>query len=159
MDGASKFVRGDAVAGLLILFINLIGGILIGILQHDLSFADAGRIYTLLTIGDGLVAQIPSLLLSTAAAIMVTRVSSSEDMGAQVNRQMFASPRALAVTASIMIAMGLVPGMPHFSFISLGLLDRQQAAQGQGRRGQGSSASAGPATGAACARGQGAGLG
>jgi flagellar biosynthesis protein FlhA len=122
MDGASKFVRGDAIAGLLILFINLIGGIAIGIFQHGLSFADAGRIYTLLTIGDGLVAQIPSLLLSTAAAIMVTRVSSSEDMGAQVNRQMFASPRALAVTAAVMIAMGLVPGMPHFSFISLGLV-------------------------------------
>jgi flagellar biosynthesis protein FlhA len=122
MDGASKFVRGDAIAGLLILFINLIGGIAIGIFQHSLSFADAGRIYTLLTIGDGLVAQIPSLLLSTAAAIMVTRVSSSEDMGAQVNRQMFASPRALAVTAAVMIAMGLVPGMPHFSFISLGLV-------------------------------------
>jgi flagellar biosynthesis protein FlhA len=122
MDGASKFVRGDAIAGLLILFINLIGGIAIGIFQHDLSFADAGRIYTLLTIGDGLVAQIPSLLLSTAAAIMVTRVSSSEDMGAQVNRQMFASPRALAVTAAVMIVMGLVPGMPHFSFISLGLV-------------------------------------
>lgn len=122
MDGASKFVRGDAIAGLLILFINLIGGVAIGIFQHDLSFADAGRIYTLLTIGDGLVAQIPSLLLSTAAAIMVTRVSSSEDMGAQVNRQMFASPRVLAVTAAIMITMGLVPGMPHFSFISLGLV-------------------------------------
>ena len=122
MDGASKFVRGDAIAGLLILFINLIGGIAIGMFQHDLSFADAGRIYTLLTIGDGLVAQIPSLLLSTAAAIMVTRVSTSEDMGAQVSRQMFASPRALAVSAAIMIAMGLVPGMPHFSFISLGLV-------------------------------------
>lgn len=122
MDGASKFVRGDAVAGLLILFINLIGGIAIGMLQHDLPFAEAGRIYTLLTIGDGLVAQIPSLLLSTAAAIMVTRVSTSEDMGAQVTRQMFASPRALAVAAAIMIAMGLVPGMPHFSFISLGLV-------------------------------------
>jgi flagellar biosynthesis protein FlhA len=121
MDGASKFVRGDAIAGLLILFINLIGGIAIGIFQHDLSFAEAGKVYTLLTIGDGLVAQIPSLLLSTASAIMVTRVSSSEDMGAQVNRQMFASPRALAVAAAIMIAMGLVPGMPHFSFISLGL--------------------------------------
>jgi len=122
MDGASKFVRGDAVAGLLILFINLIGGIAIGIFQHDLGFADAGKVYTLLTIGDGLVAQIPSLLLSTSAAIMVTRVSSSEDMGEQVTRQMFASPRALAVAAAIMIAMGLVPGMPHFSFISLGLL-------------------------------------
>lgn len=121
MDGASKFVRGDAIAGLLILFINLIGGIAIGIFQHDLPFSDAGKVYTLLTIGDGLVAQIPSLLLSTASAIMVTRVSSSEDMGAQVNRQMFASPRALAVAAVIMIAMGSVPGMPHFAFISLGL--------------------------------------
>ncbi len=122
MDGASKFVRGDAIAGLLILFINLIGGIAIGIFQHDLPFAEAGKVYTLLTIGDGLVAQIPSLLLSTAAAIMVTRVSSSEDMGAQVNRQMFASPRALAVTAAIMITMGMVPGMPHFFFIGLGLI-------------------------------------
>ena len=122
MDGASKFVRGDAIAGLLILFINLIGGIAIGVLQHSLPFAEAGKVYTLLTIGDGLVAQIPSLLLSTAAAVMVTRVSSSEDMGAQVNRQMFASPRALAVAAAIMIAMGLVPGMPHLSFISLGLV-------------------------------------
>jgi flagellar biosynthesis protein FlhA len=122
MDGASKFVRGDAIAGLLILFINLIGGIAIGVLQHQLAFADAGKVYTLLTIGDGLVAQIPSLLLSTAAAVMVTRVSTSEDMGAQVNRQMFASPRALAVAAAILIAMGLVPGMPHFSFISLGLV-------------------------------------
>lgn len=122
MDGASKFVRGDAVAGLLILFINLIGGIAIGVLQHGLPFAEAGKVYTLLTIGDGLVAQIPSLLLSTAAAVMVTRVSSAEDMGAQVNRQMFASPKALAVAAAILIAMGLVPGMPHFSFISLGLV-------------------------------------
>ncbi|MGQ7958414.1 flagellar biosynthesis protein FlhA [Pseudomonas sp. SP16.1] len=122
MDGASKFVRGDAIAGLLILFINLIGGIAIGVLQHSLAFADAGKVYTLLTIGDGLVAQIPSLLLSTAAAVMVTRVSTSEDMGSQVQRQMFASPRALAVAAAILIAMGLVPGMPHFSFISLGLL-------------------------------------
>ncbi|MDO9320761.1 MAG: flagellar biosynthesis protein FlhA [Pseudomonas sp.] len=121
MDGASKFVRGDAIAGLLILFINLIGGIAIGIFQHDLPFTEAAKVYTLLTIGDGLVAQIPSLLLSTAAAIMVTRVSSSEAMGEQVHRQMFASPRALAVAAAIMIAMGLVPGMPHFSFVSLGL--------------------------------------
>lgn len=122
MDGASKFVRGDAVAGLLILFINLIGGIAIGMLQHDLSFGDAGRIYALLTIGDGLVAQIPSLLLSTAAAIMVTRVSSSEDMGQQISRQMFASPKALLVSAAILIAMGLVPGMPHVSFLGLGLV-------------------------------------
>ena len=122
MDGASKFVRGDAIAGLLIMFVTLIGGMAIGMLQHGLSFADASKIYALLVIGDGLVAQIPSLLLSTAAAIMVTRVSSSEDMGQQVNRQMFASPRALAVASAILIAMGLVPGMPHMSFIGLGLI-------------------------------------
>ncbi|RMS64640.1 Flagellar biosynthesis protein FlhA [Pseudomonas syringae pv. aceris] len=122
MDGASKFVRGDAIAGLLILFINLIGGMLVGILQHNMTFADAGRVYTLLTIGDGLVAQMPSLLLSTAAAIMVTRASGSEEMGKLINRQMFASPKALAVSAAVMIVMGLVPGMPHFSFISLGLV-------------------------------------
>ncbi|MFJ4143557.1 flagellar biosynthesis protein FlhA [Pseudomonas sp. NPDC089734] len=122
MDGASKFVRGDAIAGLLILFINLIGGMLVGILQHNMTFADAGRVYTLLTIGDGLVAQLPSLLLSTAAAIMVTRASGSEEMGRMINRQMFTSHKALAVSAAIMIVMGLVPGMPHFAFISLGLV-------------------------------------
>ncbi len=122
MDGASKFVRGDAVAGLLILFINLIGGMLVGILQHGMTFGDAGKVYALLTIGDGLVAQLPSLLLSTAAAIMVTRASGSEEMGKLVGRQMFASHKALAVSAGIMIVMGLVPGMPHFSFISLGLV-------------------------------------
>ena len=122
MDGASKFVRGDAIAGLLILFINLIGGILVGMLQHNMTFADAGKIYTLLTIGDGLVAQLPSLLLSTAAAIMVTRASGSEEMGKMINRQMFTSWKALGVSGAIMIAMGLVPGMPHFSFLSLGLV-------------------------------------
>jgi len=122
MDGASKFVRGDAIAGLLILFINLIGGIAIGIAQHSMSFVDAGKVYALLTIGDGLVAQVPSLLLSTAAAVMVTRVTTSEDMGEQINRQMFTSPKALGVAAAILIAMGAVPGMPHMSFIGLGLL-------------------------------------
>ena len=122
MDGASKFVRGDAIAGLLILFINLIGGVLVGVLQHSMSFGDAAKVYALLTIGDGLVAQLPSLLLSTAAAIMVTRASGSEEMGKLVGRQMFASHKALAVSAGIMIVMGLVPGMPHFSFISLGLV-------------------------------------
>lgn len=122
MDGASKFVRGDAVAGLLILAINIIGGLAIGMAQHDLAFAEAGRIYVLLTIGDGLVAQIPSLLLSTSAAVMVTRVSTSEDMGDQVQRQMFASPKAMAIAAGILIVMGLIPGMPHFSFLSLGAL-------------------------------------
>nr|WP_283772028.1 MULTISPECIES: flagellar biosynthesis protein FlhA [Pseudomonas] len=122
MDGASKFVRGDAIAGLLILFINLIGGMAVGMFQHNMTFADAGKVYALLTIGDGLVAQLPSLLLSTAAAIMVTRASGSEDMGKQINRQMFDSPKALAVSAGLMIVMGLVPGMPHVAFLSLGLL-------------------------------------
>lgn len=119
MDGASKFVRGDAVAGLLILFINLIGGMAIGILQHGLTVADAGSTYALLTIGDGLVAQLPSLLLSTAAAIMVTRASGSEDMGRQISRQMFSSPKALGVSALLMAVMGMVPGMPHIAFLSL----------------------------------------
>lgn len=122
MDGASKFVRGDAVAGLLIMFVTLIGGMAIGMLQHGLAFNEAGRIYSLLIIGDGLVAQIPSLLLSVSAAIMVTRVSSSEDMGQQVNRQMFTSPKALAVAAVILVVMGMVPGMPHFSFVGLGVV-------------------------------------
>ena len=119
MDGASKFVRGDAVAGLLILFINLLGGMAVGIFQHGLTFAEAGKVYALLTIGDGLVAQLPSLLLSTAAAIMVTRASGSEEMGKQINRQMFGSPKALAVSAVLMLIMGAVPGMPHIAFISL----------------------------------------
>ncbi len=120
MDGASKFVRGDAVAGILILLINIIGGLIIGMAQHDLEFSAALRNYTLLTIGDGLVAQIPSLLLSTAAAIMVTRVTGSEDMAAQVMRQLFDDPRALAVAAGILVVLGLVPGMPHLVFLTLG---------------------------------------
>ena len=120
MDGASKFVRGDAIAGLMILFINITGGIAIGVLQHDLGFSQAFQTYALLTIGDGLVAQIPSLLLSTTAAIMVTRVTDAEEMGEQLGRQMFGSPKALAVTAGILITMGLVPGMPHLAFLSLG---------------------------------------
>ena len=122
MDGASKFVRGDAVAGILILIINLIGGLSIGMGQHDLEFADAVEKYSLLTIGDGLVAQIPSLLLSTAAAIMVTRVNSAEEMREQVVGQMFDSPKALGVSAALLIVMGLVPGMPHTAFIGLGLI-------------------------------------
>ena len=120
MDGASKFVRGDAVAGLMILFINIIGGVAIGTLQHNLGFAEAFKTYSLLTIGDGLVAQIPSLLLSTTAAIMVTRVTDSEDMGDQLTRQMFGTGRALGITAGVLIIMGLVPGMPHFAFLTMG---------------------------------------
>ena len=121
MDGASKFVRGDAVAGILILVINLLGGLGIGMVQHGLDFSLALQYYSLLTIGDGLVAQIPSLLLSTAAAVMVTRANSSEAMGAQVFRQMFASPRALTVAAAILFIMGIVPGMPHFAFLMLAM--------------------------------------
>lgn len=119
MDGASKFVRGDAIAGILILLINIIGGLSIGMVQHELELSQAMEVYSLLTIGDGLVAQIPGLLLSTSAAIMVTRVSSSKDMGEQVTSQMFASPKALGVTAAILGFMGIVPGMPHFAFLSL----------------------------------------
>ncbi len=122
MDGASKFVRGDAVAGILILVINILGGLGIGMLQHDLSFDLAARYYSLLTIGDGLVAQIPSLLLSTAAAIMVTRVNSSQDMGKQVISQLFGSPKALAVAAAILFIMGSLPGMPHVAFLSLAIV-------------------------------------
>ncbi|KAA0876625.1 flagellar biosynthesis protein FlhA [Nitrincola tapanii] len=140
MDGASKFVRGDAVAGILILVINLLGGLAIGMVQHDLDFDTAMRNYSLLTIGDGLVAQLPSLLLSTAAAVMVTRANSSEAMGSQVFSQMFASPRALMVAAAVIFIMGIVPGMPHFAFISLAaaaagagwmIYRRQQQAQQQ----------------------------
>lgn len=120
MDGASKFVRGDAVAGLLILVINIIGGLIIGMGQHDMSFSDAGRIYVLLTIGDGLVAQIPSLLLSLATAIIVTRVTTSESMAEQAKSQLN-NPLAFFVAAGILILLGLVPGMPHLMFLSLGM--------------------------------------
>ncbi len=120
MDGASKFVKGDAVAGLLILAINIIGGIVIGMMQHGLDFGVAVERYALLTIGDGLVAQIPSLLLSTSAAIMVTRVTSSQDMGGQILQQMFSAPKALAIAATILIILGLIPGMPHVAFLGLG---------------------------------------
>jgi len=119
MDGASKFVRGDAVAGILILFINIIGGFSVGVLQHDLSAAEAGHNYVLLTIGDGLVAQIPSLLLSTAAAIIVTRVSGTQDMGNEVVSQLFGNPKVLFVTGALIGIMGLVPGMPNLVFLAL----------------------------------------
>ena len=122
MDGASKFVRGDAVAGILVLLINIFGGLGVGVVQHDLAFKVALQNYTMLTIGDGLVAQIPSLLLSTAAAIMVTRVSSEHDMRTQVLSQMFHDPRALAVSAAVLGTLGLIPGMPHVVFLLLGAL-------------------------------------
>ncbi|MFT4607462.1 MAG: flagellar biosynthesis protein FlhA [Gammaproteobacteria bacterium] len=119
MDGASKFVRGDAIAGILILFINIIGGLLIGIFQHDLAVGVAMKNYTLLTIGDGLVAQIPSLVLSTATAIIVTRVSTAESMSSQVFSQMFSDPRALVVSAVIMGLIGVIPGMPNVAFLTI----------------------------------------
>jgi flagellar biosynthesis protein FlhA len=120
MDGASKFVRGDAVAAVLILFVNLIGGLVIGASQHGLSFSEAGTVYTILTVGDGLVAQVPALLLSTAAGVIVTRVTTAQDMGAEILRQMFADPRALAVTSGILCILGLIPGMPNVVFLLLG---------------------------------------
>ncbi|HDX8594381.1 flagellar biosynthesis protein FlhA [Aeromonas dhakensis] len=120
MDGASKFVKGDAVAGIMILFINILGGFIIGMVQHQLSFGEAAQIYTLLAIGDGLVAQIPSLLLSIAAAIIVTRQNTDQDMGTAVLGQLFDNPRALIISAGILLMMGSVPGMPHLAFLSLG---------------------------------------
>jgi flagellar biosynthesis protein FlhA len=119
MDGASKFVRGDAVAGLLILLINIVGGLIIGLTQHDLSFTEAGKIYVLLTIGDGLVAQIPSLLLSLATAIIVTRVTTAETMTNQAKNQL-GNPVALIIAGGIIILLGLVPGMPTLIFLALG---------------------------------------
>ncbi len=119
MDGASKFVRGDAVAGILILFINIIGGIAIGMGQHDLDFSTAMEYYALLTIGDGLVAQVPALLLSTAAAIMVTRQNSSQDVGTQVVSQLFSNPRSLYIAAGVLGMLGIIPGMPHVAFLTL----------------------------------------
>ena len=120
MDGASKFVSGDAIAGLLILIINIVGGLAIGIMQHNLSFTEAGKLYVLLTIGDGLLAQIPSLLLSLATAIIVTRVTTSESITEQATRQL-ANPTALFISACILIILGMVPGMPHLMFITLAL--------------------------------------
>ena len=121
MDGASKFVRGDAIAGLLILLINIIGGLVIGISQHDLSFTEAGKIYALLTIADGLVAQIPTLLLSLATAIIVTRVTTADSMTVQAKSQL-SNPLALIVAGGILVLLGLVPGMPSLIFLSLGIV-------------------------------------
>ena len=118
MDGASKFVRGDAVAGILILLINIFGGLAVGMMQHDLNLSDASRIYVLLTIGDGLVAQIPSLLLSFATAILVTRVTTAESMVEQAGNQL-SQPSAIFLAAGILGVLGLVPGMPHFIFLGL----------------------------------------
>jgi flagellar biosynthesis protein FlhA len=117
MDGASKFVRGDAVAGILILLINILGGLAIGTIGHGLPIAEAGKTYTLLTIGDGLVTQIPALLLSTAVALIVTRMSRAQDMGGELTKQLFGHPKALGVAGGLLGVMGLVPGMPNLAFL------------------------------------------
>jgi flagellar biosynthesis protein FlhA len=136
MDGSSKFVRGDAVAGILILLINIIGGLAIGTMGHGMAVADAAHTYTLLTIGDGLVAQIPALLLSTAVALIVTRMSRPQDMGGELRRQLFGNPKALGVAAGLLGVMGLIPGMPNIAFLLMAtlcgsvayLINRRQAA-------------------------------
>ena len=122
MDGASKFTRGDAVAGILILFINIVGGLAIGMLGHGMPFSEAGKRYTLLTIGDGLVTQIPALLLSTAVALIVTRMSRAQDMGGEMTKQLFGHPKALGVAAGLLGTMGLIPGMPNLPFLFMALL-------------------------------------
>jgi flagellar biosynthesis protein FlhA len=119
MDGASKYVRGDAMAGLLILFINIIGGFVIGVAQHDLSASEAANSYILLAVGDALVAQIPALLISVAAAMVVSRVGKSEDVGSQIAKQVFNSPKTLGITAGVIALLGVIPGMPNIVFLLL----------------------------------------
>jgi flagellar biosynthesis protein FlhA len=137
MDGAAKFVRGDAVAGIIIMLLNIIGGLIIGVVQHDMAFADAAQTYTLLTIGDGLVAQIPALIISTAAGMVVSRVSSEQDLNQQLLGQVFAKPQAVFLTAGILALLGIIPGMPHVAFLLMAavltglgfwLMQRQAAA-------------------------------
>jgi flagellar biosynthesis protein FlhA len=121
MDGASKFVRGDAIAGILILFINILGGLAIGMLQHGLSFSTAANHYVLHAVGDGLVAQIPAIVISTAAGLVVSRVGKGEDTGRQLVNQLFTQPQSLLIAGVVLGAIGLVPGMPHFAFLALAL--------------------------------------
>ncbi|MDI5035745.1 FHIPEP family type III secretion protein, partial [Salmonella enterica subsp. enterica serovar Montevideo] len=117
MDGASKFVRGDAIAGILIMVINVVGGLLVGVLQHGMSIGSAAESYTLLTIGDGLVAQIPALVISTAAGVIVTRVSTDQDVGEQMVGQLFSNPRVMLLAAAVLGLLGMVPGMPNLVFL------------------------------------------
>jgi len=119
MDGASKYVRGDAIAGIMVIIINIVGGLVVGIVQHDLAFADAVKNYTMLAIGDGLVAQIPSLIISVAAGVVVSRVANNEDIGGQLVTQLFSNSKVVYVTAGIIGGMGAIPGMPHFAFLLL----------------------------------------
>jgi flagellar biosynthesis protein FlhA len=122
MDGASKYVRGDAVAGIMVIIINIVGGLIVGVLQHDMAFADAVANYTLLAIGDGLVAQIPSLIISVAAGVVVSRVANDQDIGGQLVGQLFSKPKVVYITAGIIGGMGVIPGMPHFAFILLSIV-------------------------------------
>jgi flagellar biosynthesis protein FlhA len=119
MDGASKYVRGDAVAGIMVTIINIFGGLIVGVVQHDMAFADAVKNYTLLAIGDGLVAQIPSLIISVAAGVVVSRVANNDDIGGQLVTQLFSNSKVVYVTAGIIGGMGAIPGMPHFAFLML----------------------------------------
>jgi len=135
MDGASKYVRGDAVAGIMITLINIAGGLIVGVVQHDLDLSVALKNYTLLTIGDGLVAQIPALIVSTAAGVVVSRVASDQDIGSQLASQLFANPQVLYITAAIVGTMGLIPGMPHVAFVVLALV-MVGSAYAVARRGQ-----------------------
>ncbi len=122
MDGDSKFVRGEAIAGILITAINMIGGIIIGVAQQDMSFSDAAQVFTLLTVGDGLIAQIPALIISTAAGIIATRNSNSESLGSQVGNEFTANPKSFYITAAAMTVFGLIPGFPGLPFIAMGSL-------------------------------------
>ena len=152
MDGASKFVRGDAVAGILIVFINLFGGTIIGAAQHGMSLADAGRTYALLTIGDGLVAQIPALLLSVAVAILVTRVSRPHDMSQQIMSQVLGQPKALGVTSGILTLLGIIPGMPNLVFLGMAAACAAGAYFLSKRKAAEKKAAAAPAAAAAASR-------
>ncbi|MEO4027377.1 flagellar biosynthesis protein FlhA [Chromobacterium vaccinii] len=136
MDGASKYVRGDAMAGIMIILINVIGGLIVGVVQHDLPVGQAAETYTLLSIGDGLVAQIPALIISTAAGIVVTRVGTDQDMSEQFLGQLFTKPQVLYITASVIGMIGLIPNMPHFSFLLIagGLLALARAMEQRGKQ-------------------------
>ncbi|MCD2515610.1 flagellar biosynthesis protein FlhA [Massilia sp. G4R7] len=157
MDGASKYVKGDAVAGIMITLINVIGGLIVGVVQHDLSFGEAAKTYTLLAIGDGLVAQIPSLIISIAAGMVVSRVASDEDISSQLTNQLFARPEALYITGGIIFALGLIPGMPNLVFLLLGsalcgggyMIAKRKASQPDAETAEAQAAAAGGAAGGA----------
>lgn len=133
MDGASKYVRGDAVAGIVVTVVNVVGGLVVGLLQHDMAFADALKNYTLLAIGDGLVAQVPSLVISIAAGVVVSRVANEQDVGGQLVGQLLAKPQVLGITAAIIGGFGIVPGMPHLPFLMLAVILALGARQAQRR--------------------------